>query len=74
MFRVVKILSILIVAALAVIGTLYDYKSNEKLNIWGSLALILIGFSGITAIILEYYDYKRSIKSDNERKTEFLKL
>lgn len=63
--RTVKIVAVLIVTALAIIGLLFDFRtSSGSLNAWGRIALALMLVSGIVAIVLEIWEYRKEKRSE----------
>lgn len=74
MYRTLRILTGLIASTLAIIALLYDFKNNGVLSHWGRVAIGMATASGVTTIIVELLDHRRSRKDDDERKKEFERL
>ena len=67
-FRLAKILAILIVTVSAVVAVTYDLKlPNGDLSIWGKMVIALTTLSGITAVILEGWEH---LSEKNKEKIE----
>jgi hypothetical protein len=69
--RIIKIVAVSIVTALAVIGLVFDFKTpGGSLNGWGQIALALIILSAITAIFLEAWQYRKERESERLSRAE----
>jgi hypothetical protein len=59
--KLIKVFSVLILTALAVVSLLFDFKENGHLNNWGRLALIITSIAGCTAVLIEILEYRKEV-------------
>lgn len=74
MFRVLRVISVLIVTIIAYLGVQYDFKSSGKLTDWGVFVILLTLVSGFTAIFIEVIEHRREKKEEEERRRQFTNL
>ena len=71
MYRLLRILSVLIASTIAIIAVSYDFKAGGVLSSWGKLAIGLAATSGVTTIIIEVLDHVRDKRDAEDRRKEF---
>lgn len=74
MYRLFRILTVLIASTTATLAVQYDFKDNGVISYWGRVAIGLAIGSGLAAVIVEFFDHRRNRKDAEERKKEFERL